>query len=479
MVIITMNNNATYELSGDLKVIMKLQKAFTYRHPNAIFLIKGGYVQKGWDGNIRYITEKGLRFKSGLLPIVYDKIIELGSKVKIIDNRIQHMVKPIIPETIGKLTPRDYQLDFLKALVNNKVGNTPYYQGVFDAATNAGKTLMMAGVYYAFKKKIPTLVLIKDGGLFKQFMRELPEIIDKDELGFIQGKKYVKWGNFTVAMVQTLSPKVKDREIQRELSKKGIVLVDEADEANSKQYKSILMQCYNAYVKVGLSGSIYMSNLKKHLIKNMDLKCFFSVPLHKVTKKDMHEMGYSANVVSRFTEGNTKLGIKGDYSAEYDKCISSNKDRAKKVLKRILFHLKRGRNKQLIVFRFHKHGKLLYNIINKELGNKYKVHLTEKGSKDNHILMEKLAKGEIDILISSLIVKRGKNIPSIRVIVNATGTDSQETVSQIQGRGERIMEGKDKYYYEDFIDQGYYLMRHSKHRIRYCKAEGFKVIIQG
>ena len=33
-----------------------------------------------------------------------------------------------------------------------------------------------------------------------------------------------------------------------------------------------------------------------------------------------------------------------------------------------------------------------------------------------------------------------------------------------------------KVYFEDFYDQGAYLLRHSKHRLSYYKREGFKVI---
>ena len=75
-----------------------------------------------------------------------------------------------------------------------------------------------------------------------------------------------------------------------------------------------------------------------------------------------------------------------------------------------------------------------------------------------------------------MIVKRGKNFPLIKYIQNASATDSNETVSQIMGRGERKHESKTKYYLDDFMDEGMYLKRHSKHRKKYYQAEGFTLI---
>lgn len=83
-----------------------------------------------------------------------------------------------------------------------------------------------------------------------------------EDIQFIQGKN-LKFGNFNVGMVQTMSQKIK--EIRNELSKIDIVLVDEADVADNKQFKTVLSYLYNVRIRLGLSGSIYMSKLKRTL----------------------------------------------------------------------------------------------------------------------------------------------------------------------------------------------------------------------
>lgn len=472
---IEVNNNKA-KLVGELKTINRTYKAFKRKHPNAFHLRRGGHVREGWDGNIDYITE-AFYFKLGLLPMVIKFLREEeGCKVEIIDNRPDFKIKPKLPQQIGSLTPREYQKEAIESLINNKVLGIPFWKGVVDASTNAGKTMIMAGIYLSFYRKIPALVLIKDGDLFKQFLREFPELVGEDDLGYIQGKN-IKWGNFTIAMVQTLSPKVS--QYKNQLSKVGMLLIDEADEGNSKSYKRIIQACYNANILVGLSGTIYMSKLKKDETKNLDLKSVFSEVLYTISKKELAELGHSTPVVIRIFPGSDLPPIKGDWQAEYQVHISSNKKRAKLVRDRVIFNAKRGRYPLLVVCKMHEHIDLQYEVLKKSIRlETFRIEKVHGGTpkKTRDWLFEEFRTGKIDILVSSFIIKRGKNHPLIRTIINAAGSDSQETVSQIMGRGERTHESKKKYYMEDFMDSGSYMGRHSRHRVIYYGKHGFKLI---
>lgn len=471
MVTITMPNNNRFKLDGNQKALIKLYKKYKKKHPQAFFLRRSGSVKKGWDGCIDYISENG-SFNSGLLPGIYKDLKEMGQKVEIIDNRFDFKIKPKMPKMIGNNKPRGYQKQAIKSVIKNKIGGVPFPIGVEDAATNAGKTTIMAGIYLAYKRKVPAICLIKDGDLFEQFKREMPQLIPKEDLGFVRGKE-MNFNKFTVAMVQTLSPKVSH--YKNQLAKFGIVLVDEADEGESKSYKNIIRNLYNTFVRVGLSGTIYQSEQKKFETKNMNLRSFFGDVLFKITKKEMVGLGHSTKPVIKIWPGNQKPGIKRDYPGEYDKCITKNKDRAKYGVERLKFNAKFGRLPALVVFKYEKHGELLYEVFNKHLGHKYKIAWVHHKTKDRKKTLADFRDGKIDILIASFIVKRGKNFPLIRYIQNQAGSDSQSTISQIMGRGERTHESKKKFYMDDFFDLGHYLMRHSKHRIIYYKKEGFTV----
>lgn len=472
---ITVNNNKC-KLDGDIKVLNRVYKAFKVKHPNAFHLRRGGHVRPGWDGMIDYITDN-FTFKSGLLPSVVNHIKKVEKQdIKFIDDRPDFKIKPKVPKVVGNKTPYPYQVEAISSIINNRIGGLPFWNGVIDASTNAGKTLIMAGIYLSFHRKIPALVLLKDGDLFKQFLREFPELVGDDDFGAFQGKN-IKFGNFTIAMVQSLAPKV--NQYKSQLAKFGMVLVDEADEGNSKSYKKILAACYNANIRVGLSGTIYMSTLKKHEQKNQDLRCFFSDVTFRIDKQELVKLGKSTPTVIRIFPGSNLPGIKGDWQGEYQKHISSNKKRAKLVRDRVIYNARKRRYPLLVVGKMHEHIDLLYKTLKKSIPlETYRIEMVHGHTlkKTRDYIFEEFRTGKIDILISSYIIKRGKNHPLIKCIINAAGSDSEETISQIMGRGERTSETKKKYYLEDFMDSGIYMQRHSKHRVNYYKKHGFKLI---
>lgn len=465
--------NNKCKLEGPLKALIEIHKAFKVRHPNAYFVKLHGNVTREWDGKINYVTDRFF-FKSGLLQSVHDFIVdELGRKVKMLDERDTFGVKPKVPEKVGNMIARPYQVDAVKALVYNSIGGLNFPFGVFDAATNAGKTLMMAMIYMSYKGKIPALMLLNDGDLYDQFKRELPEILPNEDIGWVRGKEQ-KWGNFTVAMVQTLARNINTYKYK--LDKFGIILVDEVDLADNKSYKSVLQRCYNAKVRAGLSGTIYMSELKKDLTRNQNLRSFFGDVIFKISKKEMVDKGHSTNITIKIYPGNNKPGIRHDWQEEYRRCITYNEDRAMACVDRVRYNIKLKRLPALVVCQYHDHIHLMNAIFQKELGKRYIIRYVHGKVKNRKELLKQFREGNIDILIASFIIRRGKNFPLIKYLLNAAGSDSQESVSQLMGRLERKHESKSRAIMEDFFDEGFYLKRHSKHRIKYYKQEKFKVI---
>lgn len=472
--VIQINNNDKAKLIGDIRIITKLKKAFAKKHPNGFYLRRGGYVPRDWDGNINYITEANY-FKLGLLQDICDYLTNvLEVKFNIEDNRKENYIKPKIPKVVGDKEPRPYQIKAVKSIISNKVGNITFPIGVLDMATNAGKTMMMAMVYLAYQRKIKCVMLIDDSDLFNQFKRELPELLG-DDVGFVRGKEQ-NWNKFTVCMVQTLTRDIKY--YSKQLSEAGIVLVDEADKGDNKSYKTVISHCINAFVRVGLSGTIYLSKLKKDEVKNMNLKSFFGPVLYQITKKDMVDMGHSTKIVARIVKGCTKPKINDekDWKAEYDRNITYNEDRAMICVERMKYNIKLKRLPALVICQFHKHIELMEMVFQRELGHKYVIKSVHGETPDRKQILEDFRKGKIDILIASFIVKRGKNFPLTRYLLNAAGSDSQSTIWQLMGRLERTDESKKKAYMEDLFDTGKYMSRHSKHRVFYYRNTDFKVI---
>ena len=259
--------------------------------------------------------------------------------------------------------------------------------------------------------------------------------------------------------------------------KTDIVLIDEADIIDNNLYKKVIEHLYNANVRIGLSGTIYMSNLKKDLIHNMNIMSFIGDKVDQVKLYDQIKSGRATKVVVKIIPAQFKKVIndKLSYNEEYEDIIVNNIEAYKLSFSRALFNAQYNRYPMLIVCKYINHCEKLYKYYSEQnkLGNYGLVikHVHHKTKGRDKILNE-FRDNKIDILISTLIISRGQNFPSLRYIQNISSMDSQEKSIQILGRLVRKCEGKNKTYLDDFIFPGRYLKRHGNHRKNYKEFGG-------
>ncbi len=88
--------------------------------------------------------------------------------------------------------------------------------------------------------------------------------------------------------------------------------------------------------------------------------------------------------------------------------------------------------------------------------------------------LNRMRTGDVPILISSVILDEGVDVPAIRSLVLAGGTKARHRIKQRIGRGMRAVEGKHKLMVWDFSDAGKYLGAHARDRqILYSREEMF------
>ena len=464
------------ELDIPRKYALKLYGDMSIRHPQAFFLKQR---VRNWDGIIHFLSKYG-KFKIGLLPRVYDKLQEYGLKVQIIDNRkpIEIPQKPVT--SIGKFKLRPEQVEALNSVLHNTVGNIPLQVGVIDATVNFGKSLLMAALYYTFKRKLKTLLITQDADWFRQAQEEFKEYLPEEKVTFIQGSKVMNWTGFNIGMVQSLSRNL--RKYQNELAKVDMVLVDEADLAGNKTYQNVLSHLYNTRVRLGLSGTIYMSELKKDELKNWNLESFFGLRLFEFRLRESIKKGYSTKVVVKLvgTEPyyNNWVSSKTLYKEIYDDTISENFCGFYAVMDRIKLALRYQNIPVLVVCKHIAHCESLCKYLKEQLDSSLRIACVHVNTPDKQrkFIMQKFRSGDIDILVSTTIIARGKNFPKLRYMINAAGMSSEEKTIQFMGRLVRTFKGKNRVYLDDIQYQGQYLSRHSKRRARYYRKENLKVI---
>lgn len=476
MIHITILNGNICELDGDRKILIQLFNEFKIKHPNAWHI---QMYQKGrtkWDGFIKYISDSG-RFKIGLLPKVVESIKAKGEKVKIIDKRPPLGVTPRIPSILGNMKLYPVQIKALRNLLGNTVEGVPFQICAGDYSVGLGKTLIFCAIFEAYQRKVPTLLLLNDSDLFNQFKRELPPLLPGENINFIQGGKS-SWGMFNVGMVQSISRNL--RNYAYDLSRIGIVLIDEADIIDNKTYKNVIEHLYNSRIRIGLSGTIYMSKLKKDLMHNMNIMSFIGPTVDSVKLKDQMDAGRATPVVVKMIDASEVGGMDSkDYQTEYDFTITQNDKAYKKSWDRAMYNAKYGRLPMLIVTKFIAHCENLYRYYEKRNKGKYKIAYVHHETKNRKQILEDFRTGKIDILISTTIISRGKNFPTLKYLQNTASMDSNEKSIQILGRLVRQHSSKKKAYLDDLVFPGNYLLRHGRHRKRYYQQEKLKVIQVG
>ena len=477
--IIIQNCNQCH-LDIPLKEANQLYKKFQIRHPNAFFLRSK---IKDWDGMVKFITKTGT-FKIGLLPSVFASCKELGINPKIVDLRkpVPIVSKPVT--SIGKYKLRPEQIKAVSSVINNRVGGKPFHIGVLDYTVNAGKSLIMAAIYYSFKEKLKTLLITNDSDWLQQSKEEFKQYLPGEDITFVQGGKVKNWANFSIGMVQSISRNIK--KYQPELSKIDMVLVDEADLAGNKSYQQVLTHLYNTRVRIGLSGTIYMSKYAKDKLKIMNLRSFFGDTLSEFRLKDSIKKGYSTETIVKMVPAEPYYpkgweSEKTDYKAIYDDTITNNQYALSVVLDRLKYNMKYGRLPALVVCKYIQHCENIYKHIKETLEESLNIAYVHVNTKDKERkkIMEDFRNGKIDILVSTTLIARGKNFPLLKLLINAASMDSQEKSIQFLGRLVRTHKSKSRVYLDDIQYFGDYLTRHGNHRRMYYQKEKLKVIQLG
>lgn len=467
------------ELDLPLKFAQKLYQEFSVRHPNAFYLRTRQRGMQNWDGKIHYINKHG-EFKIGFLPAVYEKCIEYGIKPKVVDMRKPlPKVKKVVTK-IGKYKLRPEQEKAVKAIISNQVGNSLFQIGVLDYTVNAGKTLIMSSLYLSYKRQLKTLLITNDSDWLNQAREEFKQYLPGENITFVQGK-VLNWSNFTIGMVQSISRNM--RFYQQELSKIDMVLVDEADQGGSKQYQNVLTRLFNTRVRIGLSGTIYMSKLAKDKVKNMNLEGFFGKVVAEFKLKDSIKKGYSTKTIVKMVPSKPWYGNwESDcisYKEIYDDSITLNKYARRMAYARLKWNINQGRYPALVVCKHIAHCENLYKFFKKNLGDAYNISYVHVNtpSKLRQQIMKDFREGKIDILVSTTIIARGKNFPKLKYLLNTASMDSQEKSIQFLGRLVRTDESKNKVYLDDLHYPGNYLSRHGRHRKQYYQKQELKVIL--
>lgn len=411
-----------------------------------------------WDGKIRFINYK-LEFDTGFLPYVVDLLLELGFGVEFIDNRKNKIYPEDGVTNIGAWDLRDYQQVSLDKCLYNDLEEMYFPRGILNAATNAGKNSVIAGLCFSFCEDI--LILVHREELFKQLVKFLGTDCELDISQYGLGKKQL--GNITIAMYKTMLSGSKSVKVKVFLEKTRVLIVDECHRTSAATYIKLIAQI-NAYARFFVSGT----PLDGDDLQNMNVIKQSGAELHKITNQYLIDNGFSQRPTVLMFEYEADIYELEDYDEEVTRMkFNTNK---LNIIKQICIE---NPTKQILIVVEHiDHGEFLLNEL---IEIPSIIEFVHGSDKERESKLENFKLGKIQVMISSMIIEEGVNAEHIQIEVLAFGGKSTKRLKQVIGRALRHDGVNDGCFIVDFMDKGRRLSKQVQKRLDVYHKEKFKV----
>jgi len=268
---------------------LKLKKFLSYPVPGAFQTV--AYQLKYWDGR-EPLIEDGFTFNY-LLDDIGEFLENHGynfEDIDYIDNRSCDIpfdeICPItdtflIQETGKKL--RDLQVDLINSAIIER-------KGIFDAATNAGKSLVVLGICKVFDPYIKTVTIVPTSYLANQLEKDFKG----SSLSFCKLDSSVKIKNREKAIKNhqhiIITSKLFLNCVEYFKDSEYAILYDEVHKLGDVMFDKLRFDMNHCPVRFGLTGTVPKDKLKR-------MKTFSVIgagPLKKVSVNELIKKGYAS-----------------------------------------------------------------------------------------------------------------------------------------------------------------------------------------
>jgi len=456
------DNLLDVSLGKELKEYLRVRPNGYYH--NTQYVGNGGR----WDGWRKFITASNT-FATGFAPMVVSFAKDLGATIEIEDNRNNTLEFNSIVRTIptfsgGVWEAREEQYNSLRTIKDNTLEGVPFHRGIFNHATNGGKSYTMAFLHASIKNS-KTLLIVHRTGLFKQHVKFFSEVFTVTQIN----SDSAEFGSFTIAMSKTLYNRGKNSSnVKAELKKYNNVMVDEAHWAGGAEY-STLLQWMDAPCVAFFSGTALKSKSK---VSKLVIVGLSGLVIDDISKRELIDKGVSQEPIVKILLNNPTLKASFDYKTEMLSNVYLSNIRAQQMIELAQYHKD---DQILIPVAERKQGYFLLEKFNEvfEAGEAEFIYSGDGSAEDK---IENFKSKMCRILITTSVLQEGINIKVIRVLMMAFGGMNEIALSQFSGRAERMDDEQNLFFYlYDWYDVGKWTAFHSRKRIKFYKDEQFKI----
>lgn len=419
-----------------------------------------------WDGKSTFYDTIKHAFPAGFVYLVQHELTKRGHTVHLI--RRNHAI-PLGPDkpVVSKFEPYDFQWRALQQV--EKHG-----RGIIQVATGGGKSVIAKLIMARYRRM--TLFLTTRGILLYQMDDQLKEIgLNTGQIG--DGEFKVTKG-VNLGMVQTLvqalevpdlaaerravvksiylskskdenmpdaeiaklakqrfDDKTKRRnQIIKVLEMIEVVIGEEAHEAGGESYYKILQHCKNASIRVALTATPFMRDSAED---NMRLMAAFGPKLIVITEEMLINRGILAKPFFKYVDctPHPKLRRTSPWERAYALGYMQNDFMLADMLRDAKNAKRVGLPTMTLCVR-KEHGQRIEDFYNAN-GLKAKFIYGESKMELRREYINKLATGEIDVLIGTTILDVGVDVPAVGLIQLAGGYKAEVALRQRIGRGLR------------------------------------------
>lgn len=482
MIALMLDNDWVYLDQFDTNIENIISKYFSARHPRIRFIDTG---EQDWDGYYRKYDSRRQRIARPLLGELKKLCSKKNIPLTVIDERPPPKYtankEDIRRDILGGITLEDHQLEALEAAYKNEIG-------LYAHTTGSGKTELMAAIAKMFK--CPTVIIAEKRIIIEQIKErlELRDVVP--EVGMFYCGSTPENQLIVVGSIQSLSTppaKLKKhkkdktiyqkrlkraRQFQSIVKKADLLMVDEADQATTAQYKRLFKYYFKGRRKYGFSGTPFE---KSRAVENLVLKEHLGSIISSTNIRDLEKIGRIIPIT--FTM--FAVGQDGD---RQDKTAFDIAERELIIENRQLYGII-----QKIINKFDGQGNLILldtsaiEIFGKALeefipNSKFIYGKTSKSKRQKHI--KEFEDRKLSCLIGGKIIKRGLDLHGgvDNLILLGGGKQHRDQIQKI-GRALRNNDRGFARVISFMYLNNFYLYKHSREQLKAVVNAGYKTQI--
>lgn len=250
----------------------------------------------------------------------------------------------------------------------------------------------------------------------------------------------------------------------------GLVILEEAHEASGNSYYEILRHCKNAHYRLALTATPFMKDSEESNMRLMACSGPIGITVSEEMLIDRNILAQPYFKIIPLRNKPPKLMRHTGWQAAYRLGIVENELRNAEIVKECQRAAKYGMSAMVLIQQT-KHGELLCAKLF-AAGLRVDFIQGEDDQIERKAALNKLAKGEIDVLIGSTILDVGVDVPAVGMVILAGGGKAEVALRQRIGRGLREKKsGPNVAFIVDFADDfNEHLKEHAKQRLAIIKG---------